>query len=159
AIAAADSGGLGGFDQLTFGEAAISFDALFPNLESGQCGALGSAFVKSRSSDSFTAELKDFIAPEKISLSNCTSLTTTATSAPIGSPIHDVAHLSGGTSAAGGTITFKAYGPNDPTCANAPAFTSAAIQVNGNGDYSSGDFTPTALGTYAWTAHYTGDGN
>jgi uncharacterized repeat protein (TIGR01451 family) len=159
AIAAADSGGLGGFDPFTFGEAAISFDALFPNLESGQCGTLGSAFVKSRSSDSFTAELKDFIAPEKISLSNCTSLTTNATSATIGSPIHDVATLSGATGAAGGTITFKAYGPNDPTCANAPAFTSAAIQVNGNGDYSSGDFTPTALGTYAWTAHYTGDGN
>ncbi|MGN6430969.1 MAG: hypothetical protein ACTHNB_09600, partial [Gaiellaceae bacterium] len=158
AIAATDSGGLGALDVLTFGEAAISFDALFPNLQPGQCGALGSAFVKSRSSDAFTAELKDFIAPEQISISNCTSLTTTATSsATIGSAIHDVAHLTGGTGDAGGTITFKAFGPNDPTCGNAPAFTSAPVVVNGNGDYNSGDFTPSAVGTYLWTADYTGD--
>src|SRR5262249_15438418 len=158
AVPATDAGGMGGLDSLTFGEAAISFTALFGNNQGGQCGALGSAYVKSRSSDSFTAELKDFIAPEQISISNCTALSTTATSsATIGSAIHDVAHLTNATAGAGGSITFKAYGPNDPTCANAPAFTSAAIPVNGSGDYSSGDFTPSAVGTYLWTASYTGD--
>src|SRR5437763_818208 len=157
AIPATESGGLGMIDSLTFGEAAISFSALFPNGQGG-CGALGSAYMKSRSSDSFSAELKDFIAPAKISISNCTSLTTTATTpVTIGSAIHDVAHLSGATTGAGGTITFKAFGPNDATCANAPAFTSAAVPVNGDGDYSSGDFTPAAVGTYRWTASYTGD--
>ena len=155
-IAATDSGGLGALDPLTFGEAIISFDAIFPNSDS--CGALGSAYLKSRSSDSFQSELKDFIAPEQISLSNCTSLTTTAqASVTLGQPIFDVAHLSGSTLGAGGTITFKAYGPNDPNCANAPAFTSAAIPVNGDGNYNSGNFTPTAVGTYLWTASYTGD--
>src|SRR5262249_50556832 len=148
AVPATDAGGMGGLDSLTFGEAAISFTALFGNNQGGQCGALGSAYVKSRSSDSLTAELKDFIAPEQISISNCSSLTTTApSSATIGSAIHDVAHLTNATAGAGGAITFKAYGPNDPGCSNAPAFTSAAIPVSGGGDHSSGELTPSPGGT------------
>jgi uncharacterized repeat protein (TIGR01451 family) len=155
-IAAADSGGLGALDALTFGEAVISFDAIFPNPE--QCGALGSAYMKSRSSDSFQAEIKDFIAPERVSLSNCTSLTTNAQSpVTLGQPIFDVAHLTGSTVGAGGTITFKAYGPNDSACSNSPVFTSAPISVNGDGNYNSGNFTPSAVGTYYWTAVYSGD--
>jgi hypothetical protein len=53
-----------------FGEAAIDLTAagVFPP---GVCEAFGSAFVKSRSSSSFTAELKDFIAPIPVSISNC----------------------------------------------------------------------------------------
>ena len=31
------------------------------------------------------------------------------------------------------------------------------VAVNGNGNYNSGDFTPTAVGTYYWTAVYSGD--
>src|SRR4029453_905107 len=148
AIPAADSGGLGSLDPFTFGEAAISFEALFPDLQPGQCGALGSAYLKSRSSDSFTAELKDFIAPEKISISNCTSLTTSATpSVTLGSPIHDVATLSGATGAATGTITFEVFAPGDTTCAT-PINVPPAKRVAGNGNYTSGDYTPTAVGTY-----------
>src|SRR6266480_763373 len=156
AIAAADAGSVGALDAFTFGEAAIAFDAIFPN--PSECGSLGSVYVKSRSSDSFQSEIKDFIAPESVSLSNCTSMTTTAqSSVTIGQPIFDVAHLTGSTLGAGGTITFKAFGPNDPTCAGPPVFTSAAIPVNGDGDYNSGNFTPTVTGTYLWTAAYTGD--
>ncbi len=53
-----------------FGEAAIDLTAagVFP---AGTCEAFGSAFVKSRSSSSFTAELKDFIAPIAVNISNC----------------------------------------------------------------------------------------
>ncbi len=53
-----------------FGEAAIDLTAagVFPP---GVCEAFGSAFVKSRSSSSFTAELKDFIAPIAVNISNC----------------------------------------------------------------------------------------
>src|SRR5262249_50732862 len=62
-----ESGGLGdpntGLDPLTFGEAAISFKAIFSN--PALCGTIGSAFVKSRSSDSFQAAIHDFIAPEQ----------------------------------------------------------------------------------------------
>ena len=35
------------------------------------CVTYGSVYLKSRSSDSFTAELKDFIAPIPTSISNC----------------------------------------------------------------------------------------
>lgn len=57
-----------------FGEAGINLTAagVFP---AGVCEAFGSTFVKSRSSSSFTAELKDFIAPQAISISNCGSIT------------------------------------------------------------------------------------
>jgi len=39
------------------------------------------------------------------------------------------------------------------------AFTSSAVTVNGFGDYNSGDFTPSAVGTYYWIASYSGDNN
>ena len=56
-----------------FGEAAINLSdaGVFTP---GVCKAFGSAFVKSRSSSSFTAELKDFIAPVDVSISNCSSI-------------------------------------------------------------------------------------
>ncbi len=55
---------------LTFGEAAVNLTAagVFPP---GSCTAFGSAMVKSRSSASFTAEVKDFIAPQPVNISNC----------------------------------------------------------------------------------------
>jgi hypothetical protein len=57
-----------------FGEAAIDLTAagVFPP---GTCEAFGSTFVKSRSSSAFTAELKDFIAPVAVNISNCGSIT------------------------------------------------------------------------------------
>jgi len=57
-------------DALTFGEAAINLTAanVFPP---GQCVNFASAYLKSRSSSSFNAELKDFIAPASASISNC----------------------------------------------------------------------------------------
>jgi hypothetical protein len=150
-IAAADSGGIGALDPFTFGEAAINFNVLFP--PGSPCGKFGSAYLKSRSSDSFSAEVKDFIKPIPVNISNCTSLTTNATaSVTIGSPISDTATLSGGISPTG-TITFKAF--SDASC-TAQVFTST-VSVNGNGNYNSGNFTPTAVGTYFWTASYSGD--
>jgi hypothetical protein len=53
----------------TFGEAAVNLSSIFPT---GQCENFGSAYLKSRSSgSSFTSELKDFIAPIPVHLSNC----------------------------------------------------------------------------------------
>jgi hypothetical protein len=54
----------------TFGEAAINLTAagVFP---AGTCKALGSVFLKSRSSASFPAEVKDFVAPQPVHISNC----------------------------------------------------------------------------------------
>jgi len=54
----------------TFGEASVDLTAagVFP---AGTCEAFGSVFNKSRSSSSFSAEIKDFIAPRPINVSNC----------------------------------------------------------------------------------------
>jgi hypothetical protein len=53
-----------------FGEAAINLTAagVFPP---GTCEGFGSVFIKSRSSSAFGAEVKDFIAPQPINISNC----------------------------------------------------------------------------------------
>jgi hypothetical protein len=53
-----------------FGEAAINLTAagVFP---SGTCEAFGSTFLKSRASSSFGAEVKDFIAPQPVNITNC----------------------------------------------------------------------------------------
>jgi hypothetical protein len=53
-----------------FGEAAINLTAagVFP---AGTCKAFGSAMMSSRASSSFGAELKDFIAPVPVKISNC----------------------------------------------------------------------------------------
>jgi hypothetical protein len=54
----------------TFGEAAVNLTAagVFP---AGTCTAFGSTFLKSRSSASFPAEVKDFVAPQPVNISNC----------------------------------------------------------------------------------------
>jgi hypothetical protein len=54
----------------TFGEAAVNLTAagVFPT---GTCTAFGSTFLKSRSSASFPAEVKDFVAPQPVNISNC----------------------------------------------------------------------------------------
>jgi hypothetical protein len=57
-------------------------------------------------------------------------------------------------SAAKGTITFKVYGPNDCTTL---ANTFPDVNVSGDGNYSSGSFKPTAVGTYTFVASYSGD--
>jgi hypothetical protein len=64
----ADSDGLGEKQARTFGEAQINLDLIF---DAGKCTSFGSAMLKSRSSDSFTSQLKDFIAPIPIDLQNC----------------------------------------------------------------------------------------
>lgn len=68
AIPAEESDGLGAISPRTFGEASVDFLALVnPN----ECVSFGSAYLKSRSSDSFTAALKDFIRPVDAEISNC----------------------------------------------------------------------------------------
>jgi hypothetical protein len=68
-IPAADADGLGNLSARTFGEAQIKLSVLFP--DPTVCTAFGSAYLKSGSSDSFTAALKDFIAPVPTNISNC----------------------------------------------------------------------------------------
>jgi hypothetical protein len=59
---------------LQFGETAIDLTKAGV-FSAGTCTAFGSAFVRSRSSASFTAEIKDFIAPIPVNISNCGQVT------------------------------------------------------------------------------------
>jgi uncharacterized repeat protein (TIGR01451 family) len=76
---------------------------------------------------------------------------------PIGGSVNDTATLSGGDNPTG-TITFELFGPEDATCATAPVSTTTVNVTAGNGSYPSPDFSPAAVGTYRWTASYSGDG-
>jgi hypothetical protein len=88
---------------------------------------------------------------------NTTSLSTKATSGSVGDEVSDTATLSGATDGAGATITFNLYGPSDtPDCTGDAVFTST-VDVDGNGDYVSGGFTPSTAGSYYWIASYSGD--
>ena len=69
----------------------------------------------------------------------------------------DRALLSGGSKPTG-TITFNLYGPDDPTCSGAPAYT-VDQTVIGNGLYRSPTFAPQSAGSYLWVATYSGDAN
>ena len=112
AILAADSDGLGDISPRTFGEATLDFDAL-----GGEgCVSFGSAYLKSRSSDSFTAALKDFIAPTATGLNNCGALKIVKTkkhaaAGPGNHPHAGVAFsVTGGELPAGTTATTDANG-------------------------------------------------
>ena len=59
---------IGALSARTFGEAQIDLDFIF---DEGTCESFGSAFVKSRSSDAFTSQLKDFIKPVPVNITNC----------------------------------------------------------------------------------------
>ncbi|MFC5860318.1 hypothetical protein [Agromyces flavus] len=68
AITAANADGLGAISPRTFGEASVDFSAIVGD---GGCVSFGSAYLKSRSSDSFTAAMKDFIAPLDTDIDTC----------------------------------------------------------------------------------------
>ncbi len=60
----------------TFGEATIDIGGLLDELGLGQeCLNYGSVYLKSRSSNSFTSSLKDFIKPRDVQFSNCATIT------------------------------------------------------------------------------------
>jgi len=55
----------------TFGEAQLDLDFVF---DEGKCESFGSAFLKSRASDAFNSQLKDFIKPVAVNIRNCGSV-------------------------------------------------------------------------------------
>jgi hypothetical protein len=85
------------------------------------------------------------------------SLSMVATDAVIGQTIQATAQLSESPGAEG-EISFEVFGPGDPSCLG-PALSPApaAASVSGEGEYASGEFTPTEAGIYRWSAHYSGD--
>jgi hypothetical protein len=81
----------------TFGEAAINLTdsgILDPNT----CESFGGAYLKSRSSDSFTAAVKDFIAPIPVDIRNCGEIIIDKVTVPSGDPQSFNFTLTGGPS-------------------------------------------------------------
>src|SRR5207302_10875842 len=75
---------------------------------------------------------------------------STVASGPVtvGAAIHDVATLSGAVGATG-AVTFEIYAPGDTNCGTSLGTLAAASNTadsNGNGTYTSADFTTTATG-------------
>ena len=68
---------MGALSARTFGEAQIDFDVFATGED--ECVGFGSAYLKSRSSDSFTAALKDFIAPLALNFNECGAIKVTKT--------------------------------------------------------------------------------
>ncbi len=85
------------------------------------------------------------------------TLSVAASDAIVGQAIQATAELSEGSSASG-EISFEVFGPGDPACTG-PALTPApaSASVDGDDEYSSGEFTPSGAGTYSWSARYSGD--
>src|SRR4029453_5517222 len=114
----------------TFGEASIDFDALTGG--SGACSSFGSAYLKSRSSDSFTAALKDFIAPATLNLNNCGTVTIIKHTNPAGLDQNfgftsNIAggHLSWTTDTTPAGFTLNDAGTDTEVCHNVPIGDSA----------------------------------
>ena len=92
------------------------------------------------------------------------TITTTASQGgPIGTTIHDTAQVSGGANPTG-TVTFKLFAPSNPTCASGDSSGAvetvvAPLGANGSATSAGTPFTTNEIGTYNWTATYSGDAN
>jgi Zn-dependent metalloprotease len=78
----------------------------------------------------------------------------------LGGQVSDTANVAGRVQAqTGATVTFRLYGPADPTCTATPVFEFVKNQPIANGNLSSDPYTPNQAGTYHWRAFYSGDAN
>jgi hypothetical protein len=85
---AVDTDGDGDLDPIstrTFGEAQVDLNALVGG-GAGACSVFGSAYLKSRSSDSFTAALKDFVPPLALDIDQCAQVIIHKTTVPASDP-------------------------------------------------------------------------
>jgi uncharacterized repeat protein (TIGR01451 family) len=147
-----------------FGEAALNLSAIPGVFTPDQCTEFGTTFVKSRSSgSSVDAELKDFIAPSPIQVTNCVTPTVGTTlknaagnttvangsTLPINSSVYDTAQVSASdANPLTGTVTFQ-YFTND-ICSGTPADTQTGVAVNAN-SFTKG---PLGAGDYSFRAMY-----
>ena len=81
------------------------------------------------------------------------------TTGPPGQTLTDAATLAGGFGTLSGTITFKLYDSTQAKCAASPRYTQV-VTITGAGTYSTSPvFTTDKLGTWRWTAAYSGNAN
>jgi uncharacterized repeat protein (TIGR01451 family) len=147
----------------SFGEAKIDLSAIPGLFTPDTCKSFGNMFVKSRSSgSSIDAELKDFIAPQPIQVTNCPTPTINTTiknaadastvsgALPLGSSVYDTATLGNLTTGKDptGTLNFTFFDNGDCSGTGTPAGTGVAI------DGQSDTEGPLAAGSYSFQAQY-----
>lgn len=82
-------------------------------------------------------------------------VTVTASGATsVGLQVFANVNFSGATNPTG-TLTFRLFGPSDPSCVSSPVFTST-VPVAGT-SVNSDHYSTTIAGTYRWEASYSGD--
>ncbi len=116
-------------------------------------------WTASYSGDTYNNSVSSGCQAEQVTVNKATPSIVTSASGPVivGAAINDVATLSGGFNPTG-SITFNVYAPGDTTCAT-PISVPPAATVNGAGNYTSGNYTTSAVGVYQWIASYSGDAN
>jgi hypothetical protein len=90
-------------------------------------------------------------------LNNPTTITTvpSPSSGIIGVKLQDSATITPGT--ATGTVTFSLFRPIDSTCSATPAYTEGPITANSGSAATTTGFLSDTIGTWHWTAAYSGD--
>ena len=167
AVSLAPPGGAAGTDRCTVN---FTFRTLkMPSLDSNP----GAAGVQTRFS--FRGQLQGAISgltvaafsSVEITVVRATPTITTQaspTSMGLGGSVSDTATITFpvGATVPTGTVQFSLYGPNDATCAGAPAFQSTntvSPATATTATATSSSFTPAATGTYRYVASYSGDVN
>ena len=88
-------------------------------------------------------------------------LSTHVAKSPVvrGASVSDTATVTGvsGVATPTGNVTFRLYGPGDASCSAAPVTTSTNALAAGSAQ--STPFVPATIGTYRYTAAYSGDAN
>jgi hypothetical protein len=131
----------------------------------GFTGCVSTFLPHTRSSQSFTATLKDF---EIIPFNTCVTPTistqlklhdnTNATGdIPVGTQIHDTATLHGASADAGGTVTYKLYTENTCTTLSTTPAVNQTVTVTNGSVPDSNEFAFTTAGNFWWQATYSGD--
>ncbi|MGH9126659.1 MAG: hypothetical protein ACRDZ8_18315, partial [Acidimicrobiales bacterium] len=99
----------------------------------------------------------DFIPPPAFTAGPSLSTEATPKAVSGNGTITDTATLSEGVNPTG-SITFNLFAPSPTDDCSGQSQATSVVPVNGNGDYTSLPFSPTSLGTWHWTATYSGDG-
>jgi hypothetical protein len=94
-----------------------------------------------------------------VNISTPTIATATLPSSAVvtGTSVKGQAALTGATSSAGGTVTYKLF--SGTACTGSPVSTTLAATVTNGVVAQSNPFTTTPAGTYTWQATYSGDIN
>jgi hypothetical protein len=133
----------------TFGEALVNLEAA-DIFNTGTCTSFAQGWVKSRSSASFNAELKDFIAPVPLNVSNCGSITIVKDAIPKSTTPFPFSTTSSTTTPLPATFSIVDSTPGNGTAQNYPNLFA--------GTYTVSELVPSGWNLTGLTCSVTGSG-